>query len=109
MTGIDYFAWAVLIVIIVAVVGVFIVLAMLPGKIAKERRHPQAEAINIAGWLGAFLTLGAVWVFAMIWAFTNPDGRTKGTIRPDDNEIVSLKSRIAALEAKLETAGGAGQ
>lgn len=69
MTGLDYFAWVVLIVLIAVTLVAFIVLAMLPGKIAAQRGHPQAEAINVAGWLGA-LALGVFWPLALVWAFT---------------------------------------
>jgi len=71
MNGIDIFAWIVMVVLIVTVVIAFIVLAMLPGKIATKRGHPQAEAINVAGWLGA-LAMGVFWPLALVWAFTNP-------------------------------------
>ena len=43
-------------------------LGELPGKIAAQREHPQAEAIRVAGWLG-LITLGVLWPFALIWAF----------------------------------------
>ena len=56
MTGIDYFAWLVFIVIIVSVVYVFVVLAQLHGQVARKRGHPQADAINVAGWLGIQLS-----------------------------------------------------
>jgi len=69
---IDYFAWIVLLVIIISAVFVFVSLAALPGKTARARSHPQADAINMAGWLGMLLTLGTVWVLAMIWARTVP-------------------------------------
>ena len=46
-------------------------LGMLPGKIAKGRNHPQAEAINVASWLG-IITLGVLWPFALIWAYIRP-------------------------------------
>ncbi len=71
MSGLDIFAWIVLIVLIVTVLIAFIVLAMLPGKIAAKRSHPQAEAISVAGWLGA-LAMGVFWPLALVWAFTNP-------------------------------------
>jgi Protein of unknown function (DUF3302) len=69
MTGLDIFAWIVLITLIAVVVAGFIILAMLPGKIAAQRGHPQAEAINVAGWLGA-LALGVFWPLALVWAYT---------------------------------------
>ena len=68
MTGLDIFAWIVLLLMIVLIVGAFVVLAMLPGKIAKSRNHPQFEAVNVAGWLGA-LALGVFWPLALVWAF----------------------------------------
>ena len=55
MTGIDIFAWIVFIVILLSVVVVFVTLAQMPGKTARARSHPQAEAINIASWLGLLL------------------------------------------------------
>ena len=69
MSGLDIFAWIVLIVLIVVAIVAFVVLAMLPGKIAKSRGHPQAEAINVAGWLGMFLGIIG-WAVALVWAFT---------------------------------------
>jgi len=76
MTGLDYFAWVVLIVLIATVLIGFFVLARLPGQIAKQRNHPQAEAITVAGWLGA-LMFGIFWPLALIWAFTVPAARTR--------------------------------
>ena len=53
------------------VLWLFVELGSLPGKKAHERNHPQAEAINILGWLG--LLLGGVgWVVALVWAYTTP-------------------------------------
>ena len=69
MSGLDIFAWIVLVVLVACVVVGFVILAMLPGKIARQRGHPQADAINVAGWLGA-LALGVFWPLALIWAFT---------------------------------------
>lgn len=107
MTGIDYFAWFVLIVIVVSVTYVFIALARLPGQIAKKRGHPQAEAINVAGWLGLLLTLGVVWALAMIWAFTKPAAGSEHAAS-SGAEIGRLEARIAKLEGKLDQATEAG-
>ncbi|MEP2715135.1 DUF3302 domain-containing protein [Pseudophaeobacter sp.] len=68
MTGIDFFAWFVLITLVATAIVVFVVLAMLPGKIARDRGHPQQEAINVAGWLGA-IAGGVFWPLALVWAF----------------------------------------
>lgn len=105
MAAIDYFAWFVLIVIIVSVVWAFVALARLPGKIAKKRNHPQADAINWAGWLGMLLTLGVVWVLAMVWANMKPIAEPAKTTGIKD-DIVLLKARVAELEAQASAAGG---
>ena len=68
MTPIDYFAWAVFIIIIVSVVWAFVALAQLPKKIAIKNNHPQVDAVNMASWLGLLLSFGVVWIFAMVWA-----------------------------------------
>jgi len=39
----------------------------LPGRIAIARKHPEAEAVNIMGWVGFLAVIP--WVQAFIWAF----------------------------------------
>lgn len=68
MDGLMIFAWIVLLLLIALILGLFVVLAMLPGKIAASRNHPQADAVNVAGWLGA-LAMGVFWPLALVWAF----------------------------------------
>ena len=99
MSGLDIFAWIVLIVLIAAVVAGWIALAMLPGKLAKKRDHPQAEAVNVAGWLGA-LSLGIFWPLALIWAFYKP-GASRAENPQSDQDVAALKERITELEAAL--------
>ena len=77
MTGLDIFALLVLLVVILSALAVLVWAAMLPGKIAKARTHPQAEAINVAGWVGMVFG-GIFWPLALIWAFTKPEIRKKG-------------------------------
>ena len=103
MSGLDIFAIIVLAILLLAAVAIWVVLAMLPGKIAKSRNHPQAEAINIGGWLGA-LFAGIAWPIFLIWAYTKP-------IRVAQEEEISsetetLHKRIDSLEAKLATGKG---
>ena len=67
---IDIFAWVVLIVLIVTLVGIFVALGMIPGHIAKKRNHPWAEAVTIGGW--ATLICGFVFYpLVLIWAFVD--------------------------------------
>ena len=63
----------ILVLLFLLVVWIYVEMAKFPGKKAKERCHPQAEAINVLSWVG--LLFGAVpWVVALVWAHTNPAG-----------------------------------
>jgi hypothetical protein len=61
---------------------VFIEIAGMPGRDAKRRNHPEADAINILGWLG--LPMGGIgWLLAMIWARTSQ--LRIEIVKPQDN------------------------
>jgi len=67
----DIFALIILLVLLVVGIAVWVILGMMPGRIARSRNHPQAEAINMCGWWGV-LTMGLLMPLAYIWAYTNP-------------------------------------
>ena len=71
MSGLDIFALIILIVLVGVIVVIWVLLGMMPGRIAQSRNHPQAEAVNMCGWWGA-LTLGILSPVAFIWAYMNP-------------------------------------
>jgi hypothetical protein len=67
----DYITFAVLLILVCAAVAVMVWLAGLPGRIAIQRKHPDAEAVKMMGWAGF---LAAVpWIQAFIWAFKPTD------------------------------------
>ena len=96
MTGLDYFTFVVLAVLIGTGIWIAILLGGLPGKLAAKRGHPQADAIRVAGWLG-LVTLGVLWPFALIWAFANP--HAGGDIAGLRESIERLDGRVVSLEA----------
>lgn len=55
-----------------SMVGFFVWLAGLPGRIALARKHPEAEAVKLLGWAGLLPTIYP-WVQAFIWAFKPTD------------------------------------
>ena len=71
MTGLDIFALIVIIVLVAACLGIWAMLGAYPGKIARERNHPQADAIAMCGWWGV-ITMGLLLPVAWIWAYTKP-------------------------------------
>lgn len=63
--------FVILIVLVLILILIYVELGGLPGKTARKRDHPQAEAINVLGWLG--LLMGIVpWLIALVWAYTKP-------------------------------------
>jgi hypothetical protein len=71
----DYFALGVLLVLCATMVGGLITLGYMPGRIARGRKHPQADAVAVCGWVG-LLTFGVLLPVAYIWAYWRYDGRT---------------------------------
>jgi hypothetical protein len=70
MSLIDIFAWIVLIVLVATLVAVFVALGMMPGRIARRRGHPWAEAVTVGSW--ATLIFGFVfWPLVLIWAYVD--------------------------------------
>jgi hypothetical protein len=69
MDFLDVFALVVLAVLLIAVIVVIAILGMLPGRIARGRKHRQADAISVGGWLG--LVFPVIWPLVMIWAYTS--------------------------------------
>ena len=87
----------------IAGLGLIVVLAALPGQIAKSRRHPQADAINICGWLG--LPTGILWVVATVWAHlrnssASPTASQQSVSLKDiAQQLTSLEKAVVALES----------
>ena len=78
----DYFALAVLLILVTAAVVIWVLLGIMPGRIARERNHPHADAISVCGWWGV-LTMGLLLPVAYIWAYSNPRWRDES--RSDSN------------------------
>jgi hypothetical protein len=89
----DIFALIVMAILLAVVIWLVVLLGSMPGKIAKERGHPQTDAIQALGWIG-IITLGASWFIGIVWAYTKP----VGGISTD----LALDARIKTLENQLE-------
>ena len=86
----DIFALIVMGVLIAVVIALVVKLGPLPGNIAKQRGHPQADAIKVLGWIGV-ITLGLAWPIALVWAYA----------RTGEQQAEYLSERVAGLEAEL--------
>ncbi len=70
MDTLDVFALIVLLVLAATIIGGALFLGYLPGRVAKDRSHPQADAIAVCGWIG-LLTGGLLLPVAFVWAYLN--------------------------------------
>jgi hypothetical protein len=91
----DYLTFLTLFLLAGAGLASWVWLAGLPGRIAIRRKHPDAEAVNLLGYMGLLPTIYP-WVQAFIWAFKPteiidirrfPPAEAKAI----DQEIASLK------------------
>jgi hypothetical protein len=67
----DYVTFGAMAVIVMAFLALAVFILGLPGRIAIARKHPEADAIYLMGWIG-FLAV-VPWIQAPIWAFKPTD------------------------------------
>ncbi len=101
MNKLDGFALVVLAFLILSVIAIVVILGMLPGRIARHRGHPHAEAVNLAGWLTLFLGF-ILWPVALVWAYVDIPGPS-----PSADELEELRRRIATLEREQASGSAA--
>ena len=115
-TAANVLSWVVLIVVPIVGIAVFWLIHILPEKIAEQKRHPQAKAIQTLCILSLVFG-GLLWPLAWLWAYTKPvlhkmaygtdvdeaHGTASAAEPGDAAEIAQLRGRLAELEAR---AGG---
>lgn len=104
----DYFALGVIFFVAIFLFYGIIVIHDIPYEIAKERNHPQQDALHIAGWVSLF-TLHAIWPFLWIWATLYREDRGWGfnnVVQRElalEDEVKQLNKTVAQLELRLQT------
>jgi len=63
----DYATFLAMFAIVVAGLSAAVLILGLPGRIAISRKHPEADAVNLMGWVGFLAVIP--WIQALIWAF----------------------------------------
>ena len=92
-------AWFVILVIPGAAIAVFLVIHVLPEKIAEKRHHPHKDSIKVLCILSLFFG-GMLWPFAWLWAYTRPIG-FKAIYGTEKHEDYYLEMGDKAREGKL--------
>jgi CBS domain containing-hemolysin-like protein len=64
-------AWIVLFLAPIIAIGVFLIVHIMPEKIAEKRHHPQLSAIKTLCLLSLFFG-GMLWPLAWLWAYSKP-------------------------------------
>jgi CBS domain containing-hemolysin-like protein len=64
-------AWVVLFIAPLAGIGIFLIIHILPEKIAEKKQHPQLDAIKTLCLLSLVFG-GLLWPLAWLWAYTKP-------------------------------------
>ncbi len=104
----DYFALAVLVIVVLVIFYGVIVIHDIPYEMAVERNHPHQDAIHVAGWVSLF-TLHVIWPFLWIWATLYREdrgwGMTPKQLTQDHAQLAQLEQRLAALENQLAQHG----
>lgn len=77
--------------------------ASIPGHIARDRGHPQAQAITVCGYLGLLFLLP--WLVAIVWAFAG--GRDRGAFRSTGRPSPSSQQTCPLCSARIEKPYGA--
>jgi len=68
-----FMAWFIVFVVPVVAIGIFLVIHVIPEKIAEKNHHPQQHAIKTLCFLSLVFG-GMLWPLAWLWAFTRPIG-----------------------------------
>jgi CBS domain containing-hemolysin-like protein len=113
----DVLTWVVLVVAPIVGITVFLLIHILPEKIAEKKQHPQAKAIQCLCLLSLAFG-GMLWPLAWLWAYSKPvmykmaygtdkvaHGEDEPHPPPDKDkaeaeELKQLRKRLAELENK---------
>jgi CBS domain containing-hemolysin-like protein len=98
----NWLAWFIIIVMPVAGVVVFLMVHVLPEKIAEKKQHPHKHSIKTLCILSLVFG-GMLWPFAWLWAYTRPLGfkAVYGTEKHEDYYLEMAK-KVHAGELSAE-------
>jgi len=111
----DVMTWVVLVIAPIVGIAVFLLIHILPEKIAEKKQHPQAKAIQCLCLLSLAFG-GLLWPLAWLWAYSKPvlykmaygtdkvahgheDGDHPSPDKDKAEELKQLRKRIAELES----------
>jgi CBS domain containing-hemolysin-like protein len=109
----DVMTWVVLVIAPVVGIIVFLLIHILPEKIAEKKQHPQTKAIQCLCLLSLVFG-GLLWPLAWLWAYTRPvihklaygtdklaHGEGEEEVKDEAEQLKQLRRRVAELETEL--------
>lgn len=107
-------AWFAFIIVPPVLIVVFLLVHILPEKVAEKRKHPQLGAIKCLCLLSLCFG-GLLWPIAWLWAYSKPvlhkmaygtdvddsHGNLHGE-KPATTELEQLRARVVELEAEIQ-------
>jgi len=100
-TAANWLAWFVIFLVPIVGIAVFLMVHVLPEKVAEKRHHPHKDSIKVLCILSLFFG-GMLWPFAWLWAYTRPIGfkAIYGTEKHEDYFLeMGEKARAGELSA----------
>jgi CBS domain containing-hemolysin-like protein len=107
-------AWFALIIAPIVLITVFLLVHILPEKVAHKRGHPQLGAIKCLCLLSLVFG-GLLWPIAWLWAYSKPvfhkmaygtdvdhSHQQTGSEESATTELEQLRARVAELEAQIK-------
>jgi len=107
-------AWFAFIIVPPVLIGAFLLVHILPEKIAEKRHHPQLGAIKCLCLLSLAFG-GLLWPIAWLWAYSKPvfhkmaygtdvdhSHAQAGGEESATSELEQLRARVAELEAEIK-------
>jgi CBS domain containing-hemolysin-like protein len=107
-------AWFAFIIVPPVLIGVFLLVHILPEKVAEKRHHPQLGAIKCLCLLSLCFG-GLLWPIAWLWAYSKPvfhkmaygtdvdhSHEQTGGEKSATTELEQLRARVAELEAEIK-------
>jgi len=119
-TAADVLSWVVLVIVPIVAITVFWLVHILPEKVAEQKRHPQAKAIQVLCLLSLVFG-GLLWPLAWLWAYSKPvmykmaygtdvvepkhgesavQDLAEAATESSHEEIARLRERLAQLESR---------
>ena len=107
-------AWFAFILVPPVLIGAFLLVHILPEKVAEKRHHPQLGAIKCLCLLSLCFG-GLLWPIAWLWAYSKPvfhkmaygtdvdhSHEQTGGEKSATTELEQLRARVAELEAEIK-------